>query len=473
MNALSQIISYIVSFFLLALPTITFTEGVVGQPRSFFSHQTLTQSDKTISHLIYRGLFKHDIFGTLVPDLADNWSISDDGLVYTIKLKEGQKWSNGDTINSDDLIYTAFKTLPLQDVATDKVDERTVRYTLPNKFSPFLSLLTDGVTKANAEEKEDKIIPVTSGKFRVLTVKRSGPIVKEVILKNNDKKDNIQTLVFRYYGSNDELGMAARLGEIDGFLTQNNLELERFTNYRFPAQSVYYALLFNLRKDAVGDLDFRKALAKVLPLDTMIGTYGIAAQGPISRSPFTDAQLKFDYYDKDYVFDYSTKTVTLTVPDIKSHLELASRIADVWKDALGVTVNVIKVDPSKIDKNVIEPRDFEILFYGQEVGHDPDRYVNWHSTQIDAPGLNITGFKQVRADRALEEGRNEIDVNRRFTHYAEFQKSIIENMPVIFLYHPFNNYYVSKNLGGLGEKYTFGLNDRFLDFSNWKRLETN
>ena len=113
------------------------------------------------------------------------------------------------------------------------------------------------------------------------------------------------------------------------------------------------------------------------------------------------------------------------------------------------------------------------MFYGQEVGHDPDRYVNWHSTQIDAPGLNITGFKQVRADRALEEGRNEIDVNRRFTHYAEFQKSIIENMPVIFLYHPFNNYYVSKNIGGLGEKYTFGLNDRFLDFSNWKRLETN
>ncbi|MFA6946670.1 MAG: ABC transporter substrate-binding protein, partial [Pedobacter sp.] len=122
-------------------PANKYVEGVVGQPASFLPSQAQTQNDKTISSLIYRGLFKYDIYGALVPDLAETWDISEDGLVYTIKIKDNQKWTDGRKINADDLIYTAFKIADLQGVATDRVDDLTVRYTLPNKFSPFLSLM--------------------------------------------------------------------------------------------------------------------------------------------------------------------------------------------------------------------------------------------------------------------------------------------------------------------------------------------
>jgi len=67
-----------------------YTEGVVGQPRSFFPNELTAQHDKTISHMIYRGLFKYDIYGALVPDLAESWTVSNGGLVYTIKLKANQ-----------------------------------------------------------------------------------------------------------------------------------------------------------------------------------------------------------------------------------------------------------------------------------------------------------------------------------------------------------------------------------------------
>jgi peptide/nickel transport system substrate-binding protein len=119
---------------------------------------------------------------------------------------------------------------------------------------------------------------------------------------------------------------------------------------------------------------------------------------------------------------------------------------------------------------VVQTRNFEILFYGQEIGRDPDRYVNWHSTQKDPPGLNLSSFDHVRSDRALEEGRKEVDNDKRITHYNEFQKVIAEQVPVIFLYHPYAKYYVSKYIEGIGDKYTFTLTDRFLDFSNWKRF---
>jgi len=86
---------------------------------------------------------------------------------------------------------------------------------------------------------------------------------------------------------------------------------------------------------------------------------------------------------------------------------------------------------------------------------------------------NFSGFDQVRADRALEEGRNELDNEKRIVHYNEFQKVIVDQVPAVFLYHPFTNFYVSKYIEGVGEKYTFTYADRFLDFENWKYVRTN
>ena len=81
MYFLQKLVISIISFFIAILPTTKYTEGVVGQPSSFLPSQAITQTDKTISALIYRGLFKYDIYGVLQPDLADTWQISEDGLL--------------------------------------------------------------------------------------------------------------------------------------------------------------------------------------------------------------------------------------------------------------------------------------------------------------------------------------------------------------------------------------------------------
>ncbi len=472
MNLLQSIIFTISSLIATISPSTNYIEGAVGQPRSFLPSQTVTQTDKTISSLIYRGLFKYDIYGTLVPDLADTWEISEDGLVYTIKLKENQKWTDGKPITSDDLIYTAFKISDLSGVATDRVDDFTVRYTLPNKFSPFLSLLTVGVMPANAEETNNPLVPISSGKFRVLRVEKSGPIIKQVTLLNTTSEENIRKLTYRFYAVEDELFTAAKLGEIDGFLANEIKDMQNYQIYKYPLQGVYYALYFNLKNEKLTDLEFRQKLEKALPVSDLIIYSGISVEGPISRSIYTDTSLDFDKYDKALPEEVLNKSLTITVPDIKEHVDLARKIADMWEDELGLHVEVNTVDPMQINEQIIDKRDFEVLFYGQEVGRDPDRYVNWHSTQSDAPGLNLSGFTHVRSDRALEEARNANDNDARIKHYHEFQKVVTEQVPVIFLYHPYANYYVSKYIEGIGEKYTFTLSDRFLDFSNWKRIQT-
>src|SRR3989344_3781906 len=126
MSILEKLIMAIAAFVLSVAPSTNFVEGVVGQPRSFMPNEITTQTDKTISQLIFRGLFKYDNFGVLIPDLADTWTISEDGLVYTIKLKVNQRWTDGEEVSSNDLIYTAFTLPELSGIATDKVDELTV-----------------------------------------------------------------------------------------------------------------------------------------------------------------------------------------------------------------------------------------------------------------------------------------------------------------------------------------------------------
>lgn len=471
MQFIQKLLLIISSLIVAMLPGTTFREGVVGQPRSFFPHQRVTQTDQTISKLIYRSLFEYDIYGAIVPDLVDSWAISNEGLVYTITLKENQEWSDGTEITADDLIYTAFKVPELRDVATDKVDRYTVRFTLPNKFSPFLSLLTIGIMQSNSEENYDPLTPVSSGPFKVATIRRSGPIIKEVVLINTRANDPYKKLVFKYYTNEEELLTGAKLGEIDGFVHTSNLELDNYVNKKFPLQGVYYSLFFNLREEKFEDVELRQKMEYVLNKEDIIAQHGISVQGAISRSEYTDPALEFDLYDEDWPTEDLGIEVTLTIPDLEAHEDVAKKVSDTWESKLGINTTINKVDPEKIIEETINSRDFEVLLYGQETIRDPDRYVNWHSTQKG--GLNLAGFEHVRADRALEEGRNEIDHEDRLVHYHEFQKTIQEQVPAIFLYHPFVNYYVSSYVEGVGDKYTFTKADRFLDFMNWAPIKTN
>jgi len=472
MQILQFITYYLLSLIYLLIPSKAFVEGVVGQPASFLPSRAQSQTDKTISSLIYRGLFRYDNFGTLIPDLAEKWEISNEGLVYTIKIKDGQYWSDEAKITADDLIYTSYKIQNLSGVATDKIDALTVRYTLPNKFSPFLSLLTVGVMQNGSDEDYAGLYTASSGPFRVASVKKKGELIKRVILLDLSGK-SIQEIVFRFYPNTEELTTAAKLGEINAFLLDEKDHLsdgtvqKDFKLYQYPIQSVYYALFFNLRSEAYKDLAYREKLAKSLNVFEDIKGFGIPVQGAISRNFYTGDKYKSPVFDDVAVIDLLGKEVVIDIPDSPFLAEIASRIKDDWQTRTGASVKLIKHASDEIRSKVIEGRSFDVLLFGQEVGRDPDRYVNWHSTQAEAPGLNLSGFSNVRADRALEEGRKELDPDIRKTHYDEFQRIVNDQVPAIFLHHPYMNYYVNQKVKGLGDKYTFTPADRFLDFNNW------
>jgi len=464
MEFLYTIILSITAFFLSLVPTREFREGLISQPVSFYPMKAVSQTDKTISRLIYRGLFKYNIYGELVPDLVDSYDISSDGLTYKIRIKDNQYFIDGRKISADDVFYSSINSPSLQGITIDKVDDLTVSFTLQNRYAPFLSLLTDGVVQNGSIEKGNDLMPVSSGDFKVIKVKRSGPIVKEIVLYST--KYNIQKLIFRFYLSESELQTAAKLEEIDAFTSYDNLEIPNFQKYRFPILSNTYGLFFNSDNEKIISRDLRQKIAKSINIEEVSMEYGIPAEGVISRDFYTNYKINFDKFDKKLSEDLKEQRFVIKVPDYKNNKKIVETIRNNIEDKLNIDYDIELYEPDKFVNEVIRTKSFEVIFFGIETSRDPDRYLNWHSSG-KGPGYNFTNFTNVIADKALEDGRNEVDPVKRKVHYDKFQEVFDQNLPAIFLYHPFMNYYISKRVKGITEKSTFDLTDRFNDYQNW------
>src|SRR3989344_16874 len=96
--------------FLISIPAHggTLSEGIVGLPRSINPVLAFTDVDRDLSNLIYVGLMKYED-DKLVPDLAEKYSISPDGLVYTFILKDELHFHDGSPLTTDDIEFTVQK----------------------------------------------------------------------------------------------------------------------------------------------------------------------------------------------------------------------------------------------------------------------------------------------------------------------------------------------------------------------------
>lgn len=127
--------------------------STLSDPKTF--NPILSQESPNIFSFTFEGLTTTDgISGETVPALAESWEISDEGKVLEFTLREGLRWSDGEPLTADDVVFT-YDTLFNPAILTNsrdgfrigtqgllpevsKVDDRRVRFTLPEPFAPML-----------------------------------------------------------------------------------------------------------------------------------------------------------------------------------------------------------------------------------------------------------------------------------------------------------------------------------------------
>lgn len=291
-----------------------YSEGLVGQPKYINPLFASTNDiDADISSLIYSGLFKYEN-KKIVPDLAEKFVIGADNKTYDVKLKKGLKWSDGEPITTDDILFT-FETLqnvetgsPLitafQGVTAEKTEVDTVRFTLKTPYAPFLDSLTVGILPehiwsdippSNIRLAKFNIQPIGSGawKFDKMVKDNSGSIQNYSLTGNENyygKKPYLKSVTFKFYTDYDEAVSALRSQNILGlgFVPHDLKEKAGGKNLNITQLQLpqYTALFFNQTAlPALKDDDLRIALEKAINKDIIIKEAldgdGISINAPI------------------------------------------------------------------------------------------------------------------------------------------------------------------------------------------------
>ena len=158
--------------------------------------------------------------------------------------------------------------------------------------------------------------------------------------------------------------------------------------------------------------------------------------------------------------------IILTTVEQTTNIKVANLIKEFW-DNIGVNTELQIISRNEIEKEIINPRNYQVLLYGQIIGYDPDLFPFWHSSQTSHPGVNLAGYINRRADQLLEEARLTNDPNIRDEKYREFQNLLIEDLPTIFLFNPTYTYPANKIIKGIEIQKIAKPFDRFIGIENW------
>lgn len=155
--------------------------------------------------------------------------------------------------------------------------------------------------------------------------------------------------------------------------------------------------------------------------------------------------------------------VTVNQPRL---IELANLLRSQWKN-LGAEIEIKIYDISTLEKEIIKPRNYQAILFGQVLGMIPDPFPFWHSSQKKDPGLNLALYENKESDKLLEEARQNLDENLRRTALEKFQEILIEDAPAVFLYNPDYIYFVSKKIKGVKAGIIADPSQRFSNIEEW------
>lgn len=496
-----------------------YREGLIGQPT--YINPVLAQSDvdRDLSKLIYAGLFRYNEQLDLLPDLAESYTVSEDKLTYTVVLREGLAWNNGNALLADDVLFT-FQTITDPDfnsplystfrgVSVARVDDRTVTFTLTEPFSPFLSNLTVGilpeqvwgdVQPSNFRLAEYNTKPIGSGQyqFKELTKDRAG-MIKTYTLKRNPQYHGeasyIDTLVFRFFPDIPSALVAMGSGNVDGLSYvpkdyRHQLANEKNIHIHSLQLPQYTAIFFNQKNGIFKNENVTKALSLATDKERILKE-ALNDQGQIIDAPILPGFLghnpdieKFNYDPERAVAvldeqgwtipeggglrqkDGSELKFSVTTVDQPEYLKTADILRENF-EAIHVGIELKIMNPNRVDKEVIKPRNYEAFIYGEILGSDPDPYPFWHSSQSLDGGLNLSNYVNKEADMLLEEARKSDNPDERAQKYIEFQNILIADMPAIFLYSPSYDYPVDRKIKGVDATRITIPSDRLNGIGTW------
>lgn len=517
------------SYFLVEVPRPggKLTEGAIGTPLFINPLLAISDVDKDLTRLVYSGLLRVGPDGRYLPDLAEKFELSEDGSRYTFTLKNNLYFHDGEPLESDDVAFTvnlakdeAIKSprrANWEGVTVETPDPKTVVFILRQPYAPFLENATLGILPKHLW----KNIPANQFSFSTLNIEPvgSGPYQFAGAARNEDgaylyhdfkaHKDfalgepYINKIRIRYYGNEEEEVEAYRSGQIEsaGSLSPSVAARIKEKGARLETANLprVFGVFFNHNKAEIfANQAVRKALNLAVNRETIVkevlAGFGQPLEGPIPRAsagfaPATPQTRDFEerleeakriLEEDGWKFDEETGVLTklqkkkqkmnleftLSTSNSRELKQAAELLRDNWA-RLGARVELKFFEIGDLNQNVIRPRDYQALLFGEILGRFSDPFAFWHSSQRLDPGLNIAFYTNSSVDKMLESARTTTDEKERLQKLAEFQTEIEKDIPAVFLYSPDLIYLAPRKVRGIELGMISDSSERLLNIHRW------
>lgn len=441
-------------------------------------------------HLLYSPLFYIYADGTIDYILAESMEPSEDGLTYTMKLKEGLKWSDGEPLTADDVVFTYEEQnkqsenlfIGGEPIVLEKVDDLTVNFKLPSVCASAMEMLTseasilpkhcfDGKGTFDINMLEEEV--VGAGPY-VLDEYQTGQhlkFTKNPNYANGEAK--IDTIVYKIIENNDTATLALQNGEIDAWIGLPDLldpyqDNESFHITNYSEGRVAYMRL-NPKTANMQDKSYREGILYAMNREEIM----VAA--------YTDKE----FFDLGYSFlppnnSYYSEDVEKWEQDLDKAKELTAngskslKLCYIEEDqvqtnqaltiqaelkAIGIEVELVGMNQAAYMKVAYdnENTEYDIYLGGYVMGVDPDLYSSLYVSSKD----NMINYNSAEVDQLFADGNATLDEAERAEIYKDVQRKVSEEA----IFYPFGSnlrsLVTSARVGGLEEAkfvpiYTFG-----------------
>ncbi len=478
-----------------------------GDPSSLDPHKVSGDWENRVVSSLFLGLMELAPDGEVIHGLAESHEISEDGKVYTFKLREGLKWSDGEPLTAHDFEYsfkrlldpaTAAKYAWMQytiaggeafnrsegtadDVAVKALDDTTLEITLVEVTPFYLGSLTHytsyALPKHIVEKHGNEWVRVeniaTSGAFKL---DEWVPGSHTKVSKNDNFYDaeNVKLDDIMFYVLEDRATILRSFleGEVEWATIYPKDKYQQLMKdvpdaMRVAPMAGTYYYLFNNKKAPFDDIDIRKALTISVDKDFLtefvVGTGEVATNNWIppelnNYSEFVEpnkadwASMSFEerqneakkiLKDKGYSKKNPLK-FTLRYNTSDNHKRIAVAIAEMWKE-IGVEVELYNTEV-KVHYKDLDNHDFDVARAGWLADYnDP---FNFLSLLITDTGNNYGEYSSPDYDRLVREASQEIDLAARAELLKQAEKVMMDDFAALPLYNYVTEDMVSPKVKG-------------------------
>lgn len=432
-----------------------------SEPDHLDPYLSAAADTEAVMNNVFEGLMRFDEDGQILPQLAADYSISDDGLTYTFDIRRDVTFHNGDAMTLEDVIYSYEKLAGLNGAqplsskfsnvtSITKVDEDTLSFTLSQPTASFLSTLIEPVVPADYENQASA--PVGTGPFAFNTYI---PGQKIVLDRNENYYDegrmpSIDQIEFNIMTDENSILMALKSGTLDiaQVLSMSVPAVEKdFTISSYP-QNMVQLFALNLDVKPFDDIRVRQAINyavdKDLIINGVVGGYGsklYTNASPVMNYwyndlsqndpyPYNPEEAKRLLAEAGYPNGFET---TVKVPaNYQTHIDTAQVVADMLSK-VGITLNIELIEWGQWLETVYTGGNYETTIIGLAGKLDPhETFVRYESTYAK----NFYHFRNAKYDELIANALSETDTAKRAALYKDAQQFLADEAVAVYIMDP-------------------------------------